>query len=132
MLVLSALPFATTAFLFWLTCSDVFDYRAGRVPANWSFRLALPVLVGVFSPLAAAASPDARMGTALLVYVAAGVAFTIVVGARFGSAQSYVSLNVPFGRGPRRLAELPWWNVVRAVGLVIILSGAVVNILSAN
>lgn len=129
MAILVALPFVASALLYWLSCEDLLGDGARRPPQNWGFRLALPVLTGSLTVLPLIASQDHKRQTLLLIAVAAGIVFTIALGATLRDSRWFRIMRSEVMIGPSWLAKRLWWQVVRIIGLALILYSGVVTVL---
>lgn len=129
LVLLGALPYLAGAIVYSISCWDLFGEPRTVAPSDWTARLFLPVLLTSLAPLAAAGSAPKDDVALLLTIPGAGVTFTVVLAAFLRDDRWFFRLELPVGIGDRRVTDLYWWMVVLAGGIVVMVYGAVVNLL---
>jgi hypothetical protein len=129
--LLCLLPYAVTAFLYWVHSAELFASTDEAVTWNWTARLFLPLLAGTLTPLVLAVQPTGVSSTGRLLLViasVAGVIFTVVVGRLFLSPRWFYDMQLGIRHEGYRSKRFTRRRVVVGIGLGIIIYGGVVSV----
>ena len=131
--LLAPLPYVGAIVMYWFTSASLFRDAEGAVPSNWSWRLIAPVMVGGLTPLALAAKNglDGVQRGALLTATAAAIVFTLVGMGLLRDDRKFFRLQLALSEGNAKNPRALKWKILVMVGTLVLLYGAIVNILVA-
>jgi NO-binding membrane sensor protein with MHYT domain len=136
LVLLAAIPYAVAIVSNWLTVGQTFKPGTSRgvEPGSWSTALLVPVAIGGLTPIALAA----RKGVSsydrglLGLSVALSIAFAVVTMVTLADPDRALKLQNDVTIGRMNLPWLPRWRLVLIIGSLLLVFGAVTNVIVAG
>jgi hypothetical protein len=136
LVLLAALPYAVATAANWLIVGQAFRTGDGgeAEPGIRNALLLAPVAIGGLTPMALVARRNVSGSDRALLSLAAilAVAFTVLLTLALSDTDRALSLQKEVAFGRVRLSRIERWQVVLVIGSVLLLFGAVANIIVAG
>jgi len=133
--LLALIPYVASVIMYAVASTELFREHSGLdAPSNWNWRFVAPVTLGGLTPLSLAARHGIDSGDRfmLLTEPAVAILYTIIAMSTLRDVDKFNALLKPVGTARVKYAKLPLWRIVWMAGALIILYGAVINVVVAG
>ncbi len=133
-MLLALIPYIASIIMYAMASAELFHAHSDDTPTNWNWRFVAPITLAGLTPLSLAARHGVTSGdrSLLLSEPAIAIIYTIVAMSSLRDSDRFYSLQKPVGTTTVKFTRLPRWRLVWCIGALIIIYGAVINVIVAG
>lgn len=133
-MLLALIPYVASIIMYAMASGEIFRAGGTETPTNWNWRFVAPVTVAGLTPLSLAARHGVSSGdrSLLLSEPAIAIIYTIIAMSSLRDSDRFHSLQKPIGTATIKFSRLLRWRLVWFMGALIVMYGAVINVIVAG